>query len=1165
MTSQKSRRASNLWSLAFALALSAGICMTFPTAASAQATAAVNGTIRDTTGAVIPGATVVLHNVETNVDRTVTTNDVGVYVLPDIPPGNYTLKVSKEGFTAAEQANITLVVNQTATFDLTLSPGSVKETVTVQATAAALETSTSELGVAIVKREVNDLPLNGRNFTQLLSLTPGVSTVNVSQNSAGAGGIWSSPIGAFSYPAVNGQTNRSDLFMLDGVVNQGSFGSTYGAPPIVDGIQEFKVQSHNDDASFGGSLGGIINVATKAGTNDFHGSAWEFLRNTRLDARNTFLPTRTPFQQNQFGGTVGGPVILPSYNGRNKTFFFATYEGYRNHTAAQSFFRTPTAAELGGDLSDIPVQLYNPFSTRPDPTNPGKFIRDPFMCGASGNPLPTGTPGTPCNKIPASLIDPHMVQYAQTLFPAPINTGNPAFNGLDTTKTITRQDEGSLRFDHQLKQNDSVWLRYTGYSQPLTGSAGFTGQLHKIFSHGYNVGAGYVHTFAGSAVLDAEFGRTSANINQFTDYKNGTPGFGTAVGFSPNFAGNFIGGNVLIPNITILGFLGNPNPSAHNAAQVDKTHLSDTWEYKGNFSKTYRSHTFKMGADFARNNADALYLNGSVIFNAFETANPENPGSTGSALASFLLGTPNFAGRRNVHETQHGGWVDGFYFMDQWKVTSKLTANLGLRYDVTLVPIYGEDRLGNNRVGDVDLDNGTYILERTAPPCAQVGHAPCIPTPDGSLPAHVVLTPFKNGAIYHNDYHNVQPRVGIAYLLRPQTVARLSYGRFFDNWAAITQTAQNFEGTWPDVGQLQANNLNSPSAPGGPLPTASAEDPFSLGSGQFLPAPTPFNQLQWFMDPFAKRPYSDQWNLGIQQQLGANAVLTANYVGSHSGRLDVGAFRNVAVTPGPGNPQDRAPFPYISPTFFDKTIGRSNYNAFQFSLNGHSQNLSYLISYTWSKAIDIGCSGWYGVEGCSVQDPYHLDHDRSVAGFDVPQILSIAGVYRLPFGQGQRFDTGNKALNYVVGNWQINGIASFSSGTPYDVGVSGDIANTGNGGCCNGYYERLNLVGNPNPPNRTPSHWLNPAAFQVPAPFTFGGLGRDALRSDRFKNFDLSFFRQFPITESKKFEFRFEMFNAFNYTVFAVPDRNFSDPNFGVVSSIANTPRQMQFGLKFYF
>jgi len=320
------------------------------------------------------------------------------------------------------------------------------------------------------------------------------------------------------------------------------------------------------------------------------------------------------------------------------------------------------------------------------------------------------------------------------------------------------------------------------------------------------------------------------------------------------------------------------------------------------------------------------------------------------------------------------------------------------------------------------------------------------------------------------------------------------------------------------------------------------------------------------MDPRIQNPYSDQWNFGVQQQLKTNTVLTANYVGSHSSRLDIGGYYNVALTPGPGNPTAREPFPFSPPSFYDRSWGRGNYNGFQFSLDRKtSGGLAYLISYTWSKSEDIGCSGWFGVEGCSIQNPYNLDQNKSVSGFDLTHILSASWVYQIPFGRGQRWSSNNRVLNYALGNWGVNGILFLSSGQPYDVGISGDIANTGMAGCCSGYYERLDPVSNPNLANRTPSQWLSRSSFAVPAPFTFGTLGRNALRSDWNRSLDFSIFRQFPVTESKRFEFRFEAFNLFNTPIFGIPVQDYNNPNFGSVLSTSNTARQLQFGLKFYF
>jgi len=1193
MTFLSSRRTSNLWSLGVGLVLLSCLCGLLSETARGQATASIKGTVYDTSGGVVPEATVVLHSKATNLDRTTSTNNAGIYVIPDVQPGEYDLKVSKQGFKSAIQTNLSLVVNQTAALDVTLATGSVTESITVAAEALALETSTSELGVAVVRQQVNDLPLNGRNFTQLLNLTPGVSTVNVSQTATTGGGIWSNPIGTFSYPSINGQTNRSNLYLLDGINDQGSFGSTYAIAPIVDAIQEFKVQSHNDDTSYGGALGGIINVVTKSGTTQYHGTLWEFVRNTSFDARNPFLTSVTPFQQNQFGVAGGGPLQIPwHHSGAPKTFFFAAYEGFRLHTAASNIYSVPTPAELSGDLTTVggvPFggQIFNPFSIVPNAASKTGFSNSPFLCDSSGNPSPDTkglqSSGTPCNKIPTDMLDPNMIAYAKAIFPSSNITPTAKGNAADTTKSIVRQDEFSARIDHQFTSNDSVFARWSQFRQPDTGSGGFAGLSHFQITNGYTVGVEYLHTFSSSAVLETHFGRVLLDISQGSSYK--TSASGTSLGFSSNFASGFIGGVALIPNITINGFIGNIDPSAHGAAHTDQTQGTNIWQVGGSFTKTYGRHTFKMGADFATNNANALYLNASEIFSSANTDNAALTGTAGSSLASFLLGAANSFKRRNVKETEHGGWVDGAYLSDSWRVTNKLTVNLGLRYDVTLMPIYGSLKDGNGFTGDLNFNNGTYVLTNLPPMCAQTNPTPpCIPFgigPGGSnpqpgqsyLPPNVVVTPHANGAIFQNDLTNFQPRVGFAYELTRNTVLRAAYGRFYDNWAAVTQSAQNYEGSWPDTGQL-GGSLNPLT---GPPTLGLAEAP--TGTGPAIAGPSPFTGFNWYADPHMQRPYADQFNFGIQHQLGSSTVLTANYVGSRGHRLDIGFSGNTGKTPSAvanyikaTGASTSSPFPYITPADFDTAIGKSSYDALQASLNGRAfHGLTYLVSYTWSKTLDLGCTGWYGVEGCSIQNPYTLKNDKGPAGTDVPQIFSAAWVYELPFGKGQKYTSSNGILNYIVGGWTLNGIASLSSGIPFFVGASGDIAHiAANTACCAlgfGNYERLNFVGgSPYASNRSPSQWLNPAAFSIPLPGTFGNLGRDTLRSDRFKNLDLSLFKQFPITESKKLEFRFETFNLTNTPVWNVPDVNISDGNkFGTISSTANTARQLQFGLKLYF
>jgi hypothetical protein len=518
-----------------------------------------------------------------------------------------------------------------------------------------------------------------------------------------------------------------------------------------------------------------------------------------------------------------------------------------------------------------------------------------------------------------------------------------------------------------------------------------------------------------------------------------------------------------------------------------------------------------------------------------------------------------------VLETEHGGWVNGAYIQDQFKINSRLTLNLGLRWDVTLWPIYGQAPAPDAYVGDLNLNDGTWILANVPGPCTATQGFPCIP--GGTLPAHVVVTSASNHSIYKNDHSNWQPRAGLAYRLTDKTAFRMGYGRFYDNWNSIIQLAQNYEGTWPDVGQLIANNLNHAGGVKG-----SIGDPFSLGSGGVVyPAATPFLSagfVNWYVDPSDyKMPYSDQWNVGIEQQLGGNTVLSLAYVGAHDLRLNQGGQANTATIAAPGDAAtvaSRRPYPYITPTYYDRSVGQSKYNAFQFRLQQRSSHgLTYIVSYTRSKSMDVGCSGSFGAEGCEIQFPYQTNLDRSVSGFDLPNIFSGSFIYDVPVGKGKTFSTRNRLADYVIGNWQVGGILSLHSGTPFDVTVSnGDTANTGNG------TERANLVNsNIYAQNQDPTVYLNTAAFGVPANFTYGNLGRNSLRTNSFKNLDLSLTRRFPVKDRVNLEFRADAFNVSNSVIFDRPQNTLGNANFGIITATApNTnPRQIQFSLKFNF
>ncbi len=920
--------------------------------------------------------------------------------------------------------------------------------------------------------------------------------------------------------------------MLDGVFNQGAFVSTYAVPPIIDTIQEFKINAHNDDPEFGGAVGGIINVVSKGGTNEYHGNLWWFLRNEKLDSRNFFRPTVTTQKWNQFGGTLGGPVV------KNKTFFMLGYQGFRLRRPSDSLFRVPTEANLAGDLSDDPRRIYDPFSTRADG---GDFVRDPF----------------PGNRIPAARLSPTALAYARAVLPGagPIITSDR--NARDATPVRQNQEEYTARLDHVFDENDSIWFRWSGTLQDNDVSGGLPSLGGFQEYRARNTAASWVHTFSPTTILQVQGGWVKSVDNAGNRFRD--RGVLGQLGCASTFCGSFNSGEDLIPRYTVVNWFGGGESNTLN------TPSSSIVNFRGNVTKIMGNHTIKFGGEGNSTDFQSFYENLNEAFRVQQTANPlDNDG--GSSLASFLIGTPDSAGRRNVWETLRPGGTMGFYLMDSWKASQRLTINLGLRYDRQFQPPYGEEQTvgkqGGIETGALDLLRGIYVLQRKPPSCAERGFAPCIPTPDGSLPEHVTVDP--RGKIYHDTTKNFQPRVGLAFRISDKTVLRASYGIFFDEWAAVTQTAQNYEGGWPDVGQQLGNNLNQPSEASA-VPTIDIANPFPQG---LFPPPTPFTGVLWYMDPHFENPYSQQWNIGLQHQLNESTVVTANYVGSASSRLNVGGYYNTAVEPGPGPIKPRTPHPHAQQSFFDRSWGKSNYHAFQFLLDKRlAGSLAYKVSYTWSRSMDHGSSGWYGVEGFAVQNPYNLRADYSPSGFDIPHVLTVSWIWQIPIGSGRRLDTGSKVLNKIIGGWQFNGISLFRSGQPYTMCINGDITNTGNTGC----YARPVVTGDVEISNPTTSRWINTGALDWPdfVPGTsirqFGNSGRHNVRTDGVSNFDLSLFKRFSFQETRYVEFRVEFFNAFNTPTFGTPQRVFNSSNFGFVTGTALRERNIQMGLKIAF
>ncbi len=1140
-----------------------GILLLSGTGFAQLSTASLSGVVRDSSGAVVPNTRVVLMDAATNVEKTTTTNGVGAYLFADITPGRYTVKASAPGFAEQMVPEFALTVGQAATIDFALTVGSQSTVVTVQGATPQLEASTANLGTVIGTQQVNDLPLNGRDFTQLLSMTPGMSVVNNGQGGP-TGGQYATPEPnnqTSTIPSVNGAGNRSDYFFTDGLSNFGAFHSVYAVPPIIDEIQEFKVVSHADSAEYGGVTGGVVNVVTKSGTNDFHGSAFEYFRNAGMDAHQAFTGPNAPsFNQNEFGGVAGGPVLLPKlYNGRkNKTFVFGSYQGFRFSETEANFIKVPTDAQLSGDLSDWPSQIFNPFTTAPDPSNPGEFTRQPY----AGNQI------TP---------DPNMVAWAKFVYPA----AGPALDAFghdatDSTPTTQTINQWTARIDQTIGKNDSVWFRYSRDTSVLSESGGVPGLINSVVIPNRNYGGSYVHVLSPSLVLQVQFGRTTVGDNAIEEFTKSTQALISQIGFSPSFVGNFAAapGRNFLPTLGISG--GGVGGSGAYASPGENYALHpevpNANQYSGVLTKTFGRHTISIGGGFITNKFYSPITTDAITYAGEQTGNPENSAQPGDALASFLLNVPEAADRRNVvTETRPGGEMSEF-FQDSWRVTSKLTVNAGIRYDLTLFPPVGTNKQvginGGPETGDIDFNTGEYIVQKLPPLCSVRGFAPCIP--GSGLPAGVVVSP--NEKIMQNTPTNVGPHLGFALKVRENLVVHAAAGIVYDNWSGVQQLAQNIDGLWPDIGQQEPTGLNVPTA-SSPTPTVTSQNPLaSSGSGTFVPAPTPFTQQGFEYDPRMKNPYSEQWSFGVEKLIGSSTTATVNYVGSSTHRLDVGGIYGGALTPGTGPIAPRQLFPSITPTFYDRSTGRGNYNALQASLERRFNNgFSYDVAYTWSKSIDVGGDGYFGVEGGVPQNAYDPgQYDRSVSGLDLGQILAVNTLYQVPVGKGKKFSTGNGAVDYILGNWQINNIFQAHSGSPLTPVDGNDVSNTGSLGFV--AYEHLNVVPGVSSglSHKSAAEWFNTSAYAAPTFGTYGDAGRNSLRGPAFWDLDSSVFRQFPVGEGRQFEFRAEAFNLMNHVNLGLPDGSITDgSSFGTISGTAygNTylNRQLSIAVKFIF
>ena len=837
-------------------------------------TAGINGTVTDPQGSVIPGAELTLTNVETGIVTRSETTATGLYRFQNIQVGRYTLQASAEGFSTQRLEEFTLTVNQQTTLDFALEVGAVTETVEVQAAAVQLQSSSAELGPASRRKASAGLAAERTQLHPDADAQPGhrhgAATRKPVAQLYPSGRRGGEPVGQRSeQPHQRVHARRRRQFR--------DLRQRLRRSAILDAIQEFKVQSHNDQAETAMGSGGTVNVVTKSGTNELHGTVWYFHKNDAFNARQFNLSKVNPFKQHQYGATAGGPIV------RNKTFFFGAFQGYRFTRPAQQFYNVPSAAMLGGDFQDVGRDIFDPASTRVGAG--GVFVRDQFAN----------------NRIPSGRIDQSMVDYLRlTNLPQPKQTARMGFNAVDTRNNTIDQEEWQVKVDHQFSARDMVWFRFSQLDQRNNNTGGREGLVLARGQQAVNMAASWVHIVDPTSTFQVQFGRSYSDIpsnREFLDID--AESVAQQVGI-PSGILQYRDGPVLSGISADAYFGGTPIISTNRPA--------DNWQLKGNFSKIVGNHTFKVGVDFMKATMRRTQASHGSSFAQFETADLQNTAATGDSVASLLLNAVNRSSRRNILESLRFAGNLGIFVQDSWKVSQKLTVNLGMRFDRAWVPQYGTEEDGNIFTGNANTDTGQYGILLTPGPCAQVGGAPCIPTADGSLPENVFSV--NGGTLIPGRGNMLGPRVGIAYRINDKTTVRTSGGIVYDNWAGIYQSARGIGGNWPDVSVTRFGNLNSPTA-SNLFPGVDAFDP-SLGQSD-VPAPTPFNTQWWFVDPEFEQAYSMQWNFGVQHQLADATVVELNYVGSGGRDLSLGGRRNTAVTPGPGDPQDRMRFSLHAP------------------------------------------------------------------------------------------------------------------------------------------------------------------------------------------------------------------------------------------------------------
>jgi len=1097
-------------------------------AAAQQISGNIRGTVVDPTGATVPGASVTATQTETGLTRTSMTNRSGEYVLLELPVGHYRLQVEGKGFQKYIQQGIMLDVNEKATIPVHLAVGAETQQIDVQADAQLIQSTVTSLGKTVSEREVLDLPLNGRNFTQLGLLQPGV--VPLTPGLAEAGG---SLRDGQAY-AVNGQRPESNNFLIDGANNFNGVDGGFVLKPPVDAITEFRILTHNANAEFGNALGSTTNIITRSGTNGYHGALWEFLRNDAFDARNYFATSTEPLKQNQFGGTIGGPIR------KDRTFFFGFYEGFRNRQGETDSSTVPSIAERGGDFSALcTVQdggFVGGFCQNPNHQLFNVFLNTPYP----NNQVPLTPPDT--NPLSLSLL---------SLFPQP-NSGTNVY----TSTQVVRQDSNQfgLRLDHYLGASDVLNFRYifsdgNQFNPIPTSGASVPGFPVGQEQRAQNFVAQQTHTFSPAMI---EVFRFSFLRNKFLygERTNHTTPASLGFQYQPS-----LDAAIGPPFIQVNGYtsVGDPITGPRNTYE-------NAYDYSGSLSWVHARHDVKLGGGYEHLHVNVLQgiaTNGFFVFVPF----PVVP----DAFASFMFGQPIFflQGRGDFSRGINGQSFNA-YAQDTYKVTPRLTVNYGVRYEMP------------SPYTEIHNRQTLFIPGRqsTVMPNAPAG---LLYPGDRGVPGGLIPTYRKGFA----------PRVGVAWdpTGNAKWLVTSSYGIFYEPY----YTGQG--------GPLQSPISAPPYLQTEQISVPNFSDPFNGNpppAGSFA---TPLTNLT--LAPNLPLPYSQDWDLNIQRSLGSDLLLEVGYIGTKGTKLPRFIEGNPAIyIPGvdssgqplstSGNADQRRLYSGCtlndppSACIFSSTgliagIANSSYNALEASLKKRfSHGISFLASYTFSKSIDEASS--FNMTGSAskpvagendlAQDPFNLAAERGRSLFDSRQRLVLSYQWSLPFWRQP-----HSWYQQALGGWQLNGIATVMSGTPFTVFDSNDVSEQGGAPEITGFSaNRPNLVPgqNPNSGPRATGAWLNANAFQriTPDPNSpvqqFGSAGRNIAEGPGYADWDFSALKNIRVTEGKEFQFRAEFFNFLNHTNFRLPDSDISSPTFNQILA-AQPPRLIQLALKFTF